>query len=158
VPITLPVCLAHGRCTSVSGPESGAETDRTQLARAIAALQSGDVLIITLLDRLARSTRDLLNVLAAIADKQAGFKSLNEPMIDTTSAHGKLVTGILACIGEFERELIRARMLRHACGYALANKGHDTRAIQAWLGHRSITSAAIYTALAPNRFKNFWRD
>jgi site-specific recombinase XerD len=49
-------------------------------------------------------------------------------------------------------------MLRHACGYALANKGHDTRAIQAWLGHRSITSTAIYTALAPNRFKEFWRD
>jgi site-specific recombinase XerD len=49
-------------------------------------------------------------------------------------------------------------MLRHACGYALANKGHDTRAIQAWLGHRSITSTAIYTALAPNRFRDFWRD
>jgi site-specific recombinase XerD len=49
-------------------------------------------------------------------------------------------------------------MLRHACGYALANKGHDTRAIQAWLGHRSISSTAIYTALAPNRFKDFWRD
>jgi integrase len=49
-------------------------------------------------------------------------------------------------------------MLRHACGYALANKGHDTRAIQAWLGHRSITSTAIYTALAPNRFKDFWRE
>jgi len=49
-------------------------------------------------------------------------------------------------------------MLRHACGYALANKGRDTRAIQAWLGHRSITSTAIYTALAPNRFKDFWRD
>jgi site-specific recombinase XerD len=49
-------------------------------------------------------------------------------------------------------------MLRHACGYALANKGHDTRAIQSWLGHRSITSTAVYTALAPNRFKNFWRE
>jgi site-specific recombinase XerD len=48
-------------------------------------------------------------------------------------------------------------MLRHACGYALANKGHDTQAIQGWLGHRSITSTAVYTALAPNRFKDFWR-
>ena len=45
-------------------------------------------------------------------------------------------------------------MLRHACGYALANKGHDTRAIQGWLGHRSITSTAVYTALAPNRLKD----
>jgi hypothetical protein len=42
--------------------------------------------------------------------------------------------------------------------HALANKGHDTRAIQGWLGHRSITSTAVYTALAPNRFKDFWRD
>jgi hypothetical protein len=41
---------------------------------------------------------------------------------------------------------------------SLAIKGHDTRAIQGWLGHRSITSTAVYTALAPNRFKNFWRD
>ena len=49
-------------------------------------------------------------------------------------------------------------MLRHGCGYALANKGHDTRAIQGWLGHRSITSTAIYTALAPGRFKDFWRE
>jgi site-specific recombinase XerD len=46
----------------------------------------------------------------------------------------------------------------NACGYALANKGHDTRAIQGWLGHRSITSTAVYTALAPNRFKDFWRE
>jgi site-specific recombinase XerD len=45
-------------------------------------------------------------------------------------------------------------MLR-PCGYALANKGHDTRAIQGWLGHRSITSTAVYTALAPNRFTDF---
>jgi integrase len=49
-------------------------------------------------------------------------------------------------------------MHRHACGYALANKGHDTRAILGWLGHRSITSTSVYTALAPNRFKDFWRD
>jgi integrase len=48
--------------------------------------------------------------------------------------------------------------LRHACGYALANKGHDTRAIQEWLGHRSITSTAVYTALALNRFNDFWRE
>jgi site-specific recombinase XerD len=50
------------------------------------------------------------------------------------------------------------QLLRHACGYALANKGHDTRAIQGWLGHRSITSTAVYTALAPNRFRDFWRE
>ena len=48
-------------------------------------------------------------------------------------------------------------MLRHACGYALANKGRDTRRSE-WLGHRSITSTAVYTALAPNQFKDFWRE
>jgi len=47
-------------------------------------------------------------------------------------------------------------MLRHACGYALANKGHDTRALQAYLGHRSINSTTRYAALAPGRFKNIW--
>jgi DNA invertase Pin-like site-specific DNA recombinase len=88
---------------------SGAATDRRQLQRALQALNEGDLLLVTRLDRLARSTRDLLNVLAAISGKGAGFKSLKEPMIDTTSAHGRLVTSILAVIGEFERELIRSR-------------------------------------------------
>ena len=49
-------------------------------------------------------------------------------------------------------------MLRHACGYALANAGHDTRALQAWLGHKNIQHTVKYTELAPDRFKNFWRD
>jgi integrase len=49
-------------------------------------------------------------------------------------------------------------MLRHSCGYALAAKGHDTRAIQGWLGHRSIASTVVYTALSPTRFRDFWRD
>ena len=54
--------------------------------------------------------------------------------------------------------LVHSRMLRHACGFKLANDGHDTRAIQAYLGHRSIMSAVRYTALTPNRFKNTWKD
>ena len=54
--------------------------------------------------------------------------------------------------------LVHSHMLRHACGFKLANDGHDTRAIQAYLGHRSIMSTVRYTALTPNRFKNFWRD
>jgi site-specific recombinase XerD len=48
-------------------------------------------------------------------------------------------------------------MLRHACGFALANKGHDTRALQAWLGHRNIQNTVRYTELSPDRFKDFWR-
>jgi integrase len=49
-------------------------------------------------------------------------------------------------------------MLRHACGYALANRGHDTRALQAYLGHKNIQHAVRYTELSPTRFKNFWRE
>jgi type 1 fimbriae regulatory protein FimB/type 1 fimbriae regulatory protein FimE len=51
----------------------------------------------------------------------------------------------------------RPHMLRHACGFALANKGHDTRARQAYLGHRNIQHTVRYTELAPDRFKEFWR-
>jgi DNA invertase Pin-like site-specific DNA recombinase len=64
---------------------SGAVTDRRQLARAIAALGAGDVLLVTRLDRLARSTRDLLNVLDAISKAQAGFRSLADAWADTTT-------------------------------------------------------------------------
>jgi DNA invertase Pin-like site-specific DNA recombinase len=88
---------------------SGAKTDRKALAKAIAALNEGDVLLVTRLDRLARSTRDLLNVLAAIADKSAGFRSLADPMIDTTSPHGRLILAVLGALAEFERDLIKAR-------------------------------------------------
>ena len=48
-------------------------------------------------------------------------------------------------------------MLRHACGYKLANDGHDTRALQAYLGHKNIQHTVRYTELAPTRFKDFWR-
>ena len=54
--------------------------------------------------------------------------------------------------------LIHSHMLRHSCGYKLANDGQDTRAIQHYLGHRSLASTVRYTALAPDRFRNFWRD
>jgi DNA invertase Pin-like site-specific DNA recombinase len=68
---------------------SGAQTDRRQLRKAIAALDQGDVLLVTRLDRLARSTRDLLNVLAEIAERGAGFRSLADAWADTTTAHGE---------------------------------------------------------------------
>jgi type 1 fimbriae regulatory protein FimB/type 1 fimbriae regulatory protein FimE len=53
---------------------------------------------------------------------------------------------------------IHPHMLRHACGYKLANEGHDTRAVQHYLGHKNIQHTTRYTELAPERFKNFWRD
>ncbi len=52
---------------------------------------------------------------------------------------------------------VHPHMLRHACGFALANKGHDTRALQAYLGHRNIQHTVRYTELSPGRFKDFWR-
>ena len=88
---------------------SGAKTDRTQLRRSLAQLVAGDVLMVTRLDRLARSTRDLLNTIAAIADKKAGFRSLGDTWADTTTAHGRLMLTVLGGLAEFERELIRAR-------------------------------------------------
>jgi DNA invertase Pin-like site-specific DNA recombinase len=88
---------------------SGAKTDRRQLLRAIQALGSGDVLLVTRLDRLARSTRDLLNVLATVTEKGAGFRSIADAWADTTTPHGRLMVTVLGGLAEFERELIRAR-------------------------------------------------
>jgi DNA invertase Pin-like site-specific DNA recombinase len=88
---------------------SGARSDRAGLRRALAELGKGDVLIVTRLDRLARSTRDLFNTLAAITGKKAGFRSLGDAWADTTTAHGRLMLAVLGGLAEFERELIAAR-------------------------------------------------
>jgi Resolvase, N terminal domain len=88
---------------------SGARSDRKQLARLMAVLTKGDVLVVTRLDRLARSTRDLLNLLGTVAEKGAGFKSLRDTWADTTTAHGRLMLTVLGGLAEFERELIRTR-------------------------------------------------
>jgi DNA invertase Pin-like site-specific DNA recombinase len=88
---------------------SGVVTDRKALARAIAELRPGDCLLVTRLDRLARSTRDLLNVLDAISKAGAGFRSLADAWCDTSSAHGRLMLTVLGGLAEFERELIRSR-------------------------------------------------
>ena len=70
------------------------------------------------------------------------------------------VRKMVARAGEVAKLLfpIHPHMLRHACGFALANAGHDTRALQAYLGHSNIQHTVRYTELAPTRFKNFWRD
>ena len=88
---------------------SGAKTDRAQLRRLLDQLDAGDVLLVTWLDRLARSTRDLLNTLATIADRKAGFRSLGDAWADTITAHGRLMLTVLGGLAEFERDLIRAR-------------------------------------------------
>lgn len=88
---------------------SGAREDRAQLKRALAGLAQGDVLIVTRLDRLARSTMHLLNTLAMVNEAGAGFKSLRDVWADTTTPHGRLMLTILGGLAEFERELIMSR-------------------------------------------------
>jgi len=88
---------------------SGAKSDRPALAKVIRRLESGDVLVVTRLDRLARSTRDLLNILDAIGKAGAGFRSLKDAWAYTTTPHGRLMLTVLGGLAEFERELIRAR-------------------------------------------------
>ncbi len=88
---------------------SGAKTDRAELRKVLAKLDEGDVLMVTRLDRLARSTRDLLNILAAITDHKAGFCSMGDTWADTTTSHGRLMLTVLGGLAEFERDLIRAR-------------------------------------------------
>ena len=102
--------LAKAGCKKVFREvASGAKTDRAQLRRLLDVLDAGDVLTVTRLDRLARSTSDLLNTLAAITAKKAGFRSLGDTWADTTTSHGRLMLTVLGGLAEFERDLIRAR-------------------------------------------------
>ena len=80
---------AAGAATVFREVASGARTDRPQLRRLLSEITAGDVVMVTRLDRLARSTRDLLNTLAAITEKKAGFRSLGDAWADTTTAHGR---------------------------------------------------------------------
>jgi DNA invertase Pin-like site-specific DNA recombinase len=76
---------------------SGAKSDSAELARMLKRIGEGDVLVVTRLDRLARSTRDLLNILDTISTAGAGFKSLSDAWADTTTAHGRLMLTVLGC-------------------------------------------------------------
>lgn len=100
---------AAGAATIIEETASGADTHRRGLARAKKALEAGDVLLVTRLDRLARSTRDLLNVLHAVGERGAEFRSLADAWADTTTPHGRLLLTVLGGLAEFERELIKAR-------------------------------------------------
>jgi len=96
----------HGACKVLREVACGAKTNRAQLRRVIDQLDAGDVLMVT---RLARSTRDLLNTFAAIADRKAGFRSLGDAWADTTTPHSRLMLTVLGGLAEFERDLIRTR-------------------------------------------------
>jgi len=99
----------HGAGKVFREVASGAKTERAQLRRILDQLDADDVLMVTRLDRLARSTRDLLNTIAAITDRKAGFRSLGDAWADTTTPHGRLMLTVLGGLAEFERDLIRAR-------------------------------------------------
>ena len=87
----------------------GARSDRPELRKALEALSEGDVLIVTRLDRLARSTRDLLDIVHTIETRGAKLKALTDSWADTTTPTGKLILTVLGGLAEFERSLIAER-------------------------------------------------
>jgi DNA invertase Pin-like site-specific DNA recombinase len=99
----------HG-CDSIFEEKiSGAKVDRPRLTKLLLTLKAGDTLVVTRLDRLARSTLDLLNIVTATAGKQANFLSLAEPWANTNTPLGKLMLTVLSGVAEFERDLIALR-------------------------------------------------
>jgi DNA invertase Pin-like site-specific DNA recombinase len=102
--------LGAAGCDSVfKETMSGARSDRPELRKALATLSEGDVLVITRLDRLARSTRDLLDIVHEIETKGAKLKALTDSWADTTTPTGKLILTVLGGLAEFERSLIAER-------------------------------------------------
>lgn len=102
---------AAGVTKLFSEKKSGLDGKRPELQRCLEFLREGDTLIITKLDRLARSTSDLYRIASELDEKQVTFKVLDDPLVDTTSRTGKLVMGILALIAEFETDIRRERQM-----------------------------------------------
>ena len=90
---------------------SGVDAGRPELKRCLEYLREGDTLLVTKIDRLARSTSDLYRIVSQLADKRVAFKVIDDPAIDTTSRTGKLVMGILALMAEFENDIRRERQM-----------------------------------------------
>jgi DNA invertase Pin-like site-specific DNA recombinase len=88
---------------------SATRGDRPQLQKLMASLKGGDVLLVTKIDRLARSTRELLNLIHAIDETGATLKSLGDPLFCTDNAQGRLLVAVLGAVAQFEAELIRQR-------------------------------------------------
>ena len=137
--------LMQAGCVKIySETKSGASAaNRPALARALKALGEGDVLLVTRLDRLARSTRDLLNVLDTISKAGAGFRSLADAWADTTTPHGRLMLTVLGGLAEFERELIGRALARvapgqrrAACAWGVRLRSTRTSGVRRWLGLR----------------------
>ena len=105
----LEALTAAGATTIFREKISGARADRPQMAKLMASLKEGDVVLVTKLDRLGRTTRELLDLIERIGKAGAAFRSLGDPLFDTTSSQGRLLSTLLAAIAEFERDLIRER-------------------------------------------------
>ena len=90
---------------------SGVDTGRPALKQCLEFLRDGDTLLVTKIDRLARSTSDLYRIVTELAEKGVSFKVLDDPSIDTTSRTGKLIMGILVLIAEFENDIRRERQM-----------------------------------------------
>ena len=102
--------LREAGCTRIFEEKvSGAKRDRPELGRLLEHLRAGDVVTVTRLDRLARSTRDLLDIAERIKDSGAGLRSLAEPWADTTTPAGRMVLTVFAGMADFERSLIVER-------------------------------------------------
>jgi DNA invertase Pin-like site-specific DNA recombinase len=95
---------------------SGARADRRQLQRLLKALDQGDTVIVTRIDRLARSTFDLFAIIQHIVDSGAHFRSLAEPWADTSTSTGRLMIAVLGGLADVERDLIRTRRARPSEG------------------------------------------
>src|SRR5215510_15483490 len=101
-----------GGCDKVfKEKRSGVDTGRPELKRCLEYLREGDTLLVTKIDRLARSTSDLYRIISELTEKGVAFKVVDDPSIDTTSRTGKLVMGILALIAEFENDIRRERQM-----------------------------------------------
>ena len=108
---------AAGAAKVYSETASGAASNRPELRKVLRVLQPGDVLIVTRLDRLARSTRDLLNILHQFGDQEIGFKSLVDTWADTTTPHGRLMLTVLGGLADIQQYHIHRLHLHLAqCG------------------------------------------
>ena len=151
---------------------SGAAGRRPQLEKLLRVISEGDVVLVARLDRLARSTRDLLNILDRISKAGAQFKSLRETWADTTSPAGRLMITVIGGIAEFERELIRARTgdgIKRAkaagvhMGRPPALNRHQQREVLARLARGDETLVEIARTYAVShmtisRLKRDWRE
>ena len=133
------IALGQNGCQRIFEEKvSGAKRDRPELSRLLDHLRPGDVLTVTRLDRLARSTTDLLHIAERLKEINAGLRSLAEPWADTTSPAGRMVLTIFAGIADFERSLIGERT---SAGRAAAKAKGVRLGPEPVLTHEQITNA-----------------